>query len=228
MSHFASRDAMDIEGLSDKTLETLYNEGKLHHFVDIYKLKEEDFADIDGFKDKKISNILGAIEKSKNASLDKFIFALGIPNIGKKAAKQLADEFKTLDGVMHATYMELIALEDFGEIMVNGLLDYWADEKHVEDIKDLLASGVKIAEKQIIQGVLTGKKVVLTGALPTLKRSQAKDLIEKNGGEVSESVSKTVNLVVAGEDAGSKLEKAQKLGIEIIDEKALIDLIEGK
>ena len=228
MSHFASRDAMDIEGLSDKTLETLYNEGKLHHFVDIYKLKEEDFADIDGFKDKKISNILGAIEKSKNASLDKFIFALGIPNIGKKAAKQLADEFKTLDGVMHATYMELIALEDFGEIMVNGLLDYWADEKHVEEIKDLLASGVKIAEKQIIQGVLTGKKVVLTGALPTLKRSQAKDLIEKNGGEVSESVSKTVNLVVAGEDAGSKLEKAQKLGIEIIDEKALLDLIEGK
>lgn len=228
MSHFASRDAMDIEGLSDKTLETLYNEGKLRHFVDIYKLKAEDFEDVEGFKDKKVSNILGAIEKSKDAALDKFIFALGIPNIGKKAAKQLADEFKTLDGVINATYMELIALDDFGEIMVNGLLDYWADERHIEDVKDLLSSGVKIAEKQTIQGVLTGKKIVLTGSLPTLKRSQAKDLIEKNGGEVSESVSKTVNLVVAGEDAGSKLEKARKLGIEIIDESALLNMIEGK
>lgn len=227
MSHFASRDAMDIEGLSDKTLETLYNEGKLRHFVDIYRLKAEDFADVDGFKDKKISNILAAIEKSKDVTLDKFLFALGIPNIGKKAAKQLADEFKTLDGVIHATYMDLICLEDFGEIMVNGLLDYWADGKHTEDVNALLASGVKIAEKQVVQGVLTGKKVVLTGALPTLKRSQAKDLIEKNGGEVAESVSKTVNLVVAGEDAGSKLDKARKLGIEIIDEKALFDLIEG-
>lgn len=225
MSHFASRDAMDIEGLSDKTLETLYNEGKLHHFVDIYKLKAEDFVDVEGFAEKKASNILAAIEKSKDASLDRFIYALGIPNIGKKASKQLADEFKTLDKVMSAEYSDLISLEDFGDIMAKGVVDYWADPKHVEDVEDLLKSGVKIAEKQVIQGALTGKKIVLTGSLPTLKRSQAKTLIEQNGGEVSESVSKTVNLIVAGEEAGSKLDKAKKLGIEIIDEKGLLELI---
>lgn len=225
MSHFASRDAMDIEGLSDKTLETLYNERKLHHFVDIYKLKAEDFVDVEGFAEKKAGNILAAIEKSKDTTLDRFIYALGIPNIGKKASKQLADEFKTLDKVMHAEYSELIAIEDFGDIMAKGVVDYWADPKHVEDVEDLLKSGVKIAEKQVIHGALTGKKVVLTGSLPTLKRSQAKTLIEQNGGEVSESVSKTVNLVVAGEEAGSKLDKAKKLGIEIIDENGLFALI---
>ena len=225
MSHFASRDAMDIEGLSDKTLEMLYNEGKLHHFVDIYKLKAEDFVDVEGFAEKKAGNILNAIEKSKDTTLDRFIYALGIPNIGKKASKQLADEFKTIENVMKATYMELVCLEDFGEIMANGVVDYWQDEKHIEDVEELLRCGIKIAQKQVIEGALTGKKVVLTGSLPTLKRSQAKALIEENGGEVSESVSKTVNLIVAGEDAGSKLEKAKKLGIEIIDEKGLFDLI---
>lgn len=225
MSHFASREAMDIDGLSEKTLETLYNEGKLNHFVDIYKLKPEDFDGIEGFAEKKVSNLLSAIEKSKNTTLDRLIFALGIPNIGKKASKQLSDEFKTLDGVMNATYDDLISLEDFGDIMANGFVQYWADEKHKADIEDLIASGIKIQEKSIKQGSLTGKKVVLTGSLPTLKRSQAKKLIEDNGGEVSESISKTVNLVVAGEDAGSKLTKAQKLGIEIIDEATLMSLI---
>lgn len=225
MSHFASREAMDIDGLSEKTLETLYNEGKLNHFVDIYKLKPEDFDGIEGFAEKKVSNLLSAIEKSKNTTLDRLIFALGIPNIGKKASKQLSDEYKTLDGVMNATYDDLISLEDFGDIMANGFVQYWADEKHRADIEDLIASGIKIQEKSIKQGSLTGKKVVLTGSLPTLKRSQAKKLIEDNGGEVSESISKTVNLVVAGEDAGSKLAKAQKLGIEIIDEATLMSLI---
>lgn len=225
MSHFASREAMDIDGLSEKTLETLYNEGKLNHFVDIYKLNPEDFDGIEGFAEKKVSNLLSAIEKSKNTTLDRLIFALGIPNIGKKASKQLSDEFKTLDGVMNATYDDLISLEDFGDIMANGFVQYWADEKHRADIEDLIASGIKIQEKSIKQGSLTGKKVVLTGSLPTLKRSQAKKLIEDNGGEVSESISKTVNLVVAGEDAGSKLAKAQKLGIEIIDEATLMSLI---
>lgn len=225
MSHFASRDAMDIDGLSDKTFETLYNEGKLNHFVDIYNLKAEDFDGIEGFGDKKVSNILSAIEKSKDTTLDRFIYALGIANIGKKAAKQLADEFKTLDGIIHANYFDLKAIDDFGDIMTNGLIEYWADEKHIQEVESLLASGVKIAGKQVVEGALSGKRVVLTGSLPTLKRSEAKALIEQNGGEVSDSISKTVNLVVAGEDAGSKLAKAQKLGIEIIDEAKLFKLI---
>ncbi len=228
MSHFASRDAMDIDGLSDKTFETLYNEGKLNHFVDIYNLKAEDFEGIEGFGDKKISNILNAIEKSKDTTLDRFIYALGIANIGKKAAKQLADEFKTLDAVMRATYFELKSIDDFGDIMTNCLIEYWEDEKHIQEVESLLANGVKIAQKQVVEGALSGKKVVLTGSLPTLKRSQAKQLIEQNGGEVSESVSKSVNLIVAGEDAGSKLAKAQKLGIEIIDEDRLLAMVKGE
>lgn len=225
MSHFASRDAMDIDGLSEKTFETLYNEGKINHFVDIYSLKAQDFEGIEGFGEKKSANILAAVEKSKNTTLDRLIFAMGIPNIGKKAAKQLADEFKTMDAVMNATYDDLKSLDDFGDIMAKGLVEYWADEKHRADVEALFASGVKIAEKSVKQGAMTGKKVVLTGSLPTLKRSQAKQLIEDNGGEVSDSISKTVNLVVAGEDAGSKLAKAQKLGIEIIDESALLERI---
>lgn len=225
MSHFASRDAMDIDGLSEKTFETLYNEGKINHFVDIYGLKAQDFEGIEGFGEKKSANILAAVEKSKDTTLDRLIFAMGIPNIGKKAAKQLADEFKTMDAVMNATYDDLISLDDFGDIMAKGLVEYWADEKHRADVEALFASGVKIAEKSVRQGAMTGKKVVLTGSLPTLKRSQAKQLIEDNGGEVSDSISKTVNLVVAGEDAGSKLAKAQKLGIEIIDESALLERI---
>ena len=227
MAHFASRDAMDIDGLSDKTFETLYNEGKLNHFVDIYNLKAEDFEGIEGFGDKKVGNILQAIEKSKDTTLDRFIYALGIANIGKKASKQLADEFKTLDGIIRANYFELKGIDDFGDIMANGLIEYWADERHIQEVESLLASGVRIAQKQVAEGTLSGRKVVLTGSLPTLKRSQAKQLIEQNGGEVADSISKTVNLVVAGEDAGSKLAKAQKLGIEIIDESTLLAMIKA-
>ncbi len=218
MAHFASRDAMDIEGLSDKTFETLYNEGNL---------KAEDFEGIEGFGDKKVGNILQAIEKSKDTTLDRFIYALGIANIGKKASKQLADEFKTLDGIIRANYFELKGIDDFGDIMANGLIEYWADERHIQEVESLLASGVRIAQKQVAEGTLSGRKVVLTGSLPTLKRSQAKQLIEQNGGEVADSISKTVNLVVAGEDAGSKLAKAQKLGIEIIDESTLMAMIKA-
>ncbi len=225
MSHFASRDAMDIEGLSDKTLETLYNEGKLTHYVDIYSLKAEDFDGIEGFGDKKTANILSAIEKSKQTTLDRFIYALGIANIGKKAAKQLADEFKSLDNIMRAEYDALKAIDDFGDIMANGLIEYWRDAQHIQEVESLIASGIRFEEKQSVEGVLSGKKVVLTGALPTLKRGEAKRLIEDNGGEVADSISKSVNLVIAGEDAGSKLAKAQKLGIEIVDENWLLDKI---
>ena len=225
MSHFVSRDAMDIEGLSEKTLEALYNEKKLSHFIDIYSLKEEDLLALENFKEKKTNNILNAIEQSRNTTLDKLIFAIGIPNIGKKAAKQLADKYKTMDALMRATKEDLLTLDDFGEIMAQGVVDYWSNEKHVEDIKTLIERGVTISTKEVASGPLEGKKVVLTGSLPHLKRSQAKELIEKNGGESFDSISKSINLVIAGEDAGSKLAKAQKLGIEIIDEAKFLELI---
>ena len=227
LSHFVSRDAMDIEGLSEKTLELLYREGKVSNYTDIYSLTEEDLTGLDSFKDKKISNTIKAIQDSRHTTLDKLLFAIGIPNIGKKAAKQLADEFKTLDGVIAATKEQLLSIEDFGDIMAQGVVDYFQNEKNVEHLNILLERGVVIEEKAVASGALVGKKVVLTGSLPTLKRSQAKELIEANGGSCFDSVSKAVNLVVAGEDAGSKLDKAKKLGIEIIDEAQLFALIKG-
>ena len=225
MTHFVSREAMDIDGLSEKTLELLYTEGKILSYVDIYSLKKEDLVGLDSFKEKKISNVIKAIESSKDTTLDRVLFAIGIPNIGKKAAKQLAYRFKTLDNARKATKEELLALDDFGDIMADAYIAFWQNEKNNEKVDELLRLGVNIEEKEEVQGVLSGKVVVLTGSLPTLKRSQAKELIEANGGACVDSVSKAVNLVVAGEDAGSKLQKAQKLGIEIIDEAKLFEII---
>ena len=225
MTHFVSREAMDIDGLSEKTLELLYTEGKILSYVDIYSLKKEDLVGLDSFKEKKISNVIKAIESSKDTTLDRVLFAIGIPNIGKKAAKQLAYRFKTLDNARKATKEELLALDDFGDIMADAYIAFWQNEKNNEKVDELLRLGVNIEEKEEVQGVLSGKVVVLTGSLPTLKRSQAKELIEANGGACVDSVYKAVNLVVAGEDAGSKLQKAQKLGIEIIDEAKLFEII---
>ena len=225
MTHFVSREAMDIEGLSEKTLELLYEEGKIQSYADIYALKYADMEGLDSFKDKKISNVIQAINDSKNTTLDRVLFAIGIPNIGKKAAKQLAYRFKTLEAARNATKDELLALDDFGEIMADAYIAFWQNEKNNQKVDRLLELGVKIEEKEEIVGKLTGKIVVLTGSLPTLKRSQAKELIEANGGQTADSISKAVNLVVAGEDAGSKLQKAQKLGIEIIDEARLFEII---
>ena len=225
MTHFVSREAMDIDGLSEKTLELLYQEGKIQSYADIYSLKEDDLVGLESFKEKKISNVIQAIDNSRNTTLDRLLFAIGIPNIGKKAAKQLAYRFKTLDAARNATKEDLLNLDDFGEIMADGYIDFWKNEKNNQKVDELLGHGLNIEEKEEVVGALTGKIVVLTGSLPTLKRSQAKELIEANGGQTADSISKAVNLVVAGEDAGSKLQKAQKLGIEIIDEAKLFEII---
>ena len=224
-AHFVSRGAMDVEGLSEKTLELLYQEGKIRRFADLYSLTADDLTGIEGFKDKKISNILNAIDASKNTELSRLLYAIGIPNVGKKAANQLADEFDTLDAVMAATEDRLVAMDDFGEITAKDVVAFWADEKNVEDVRLLLEKGVTIREKEKKEGVFSGKKVVLTGSLKGYPRSKAKELIEERGGEVADGVSKTVNLVIAGEEAGSKLEKARKLGIEIIGEEEFEKLL---
>ncbi len=225
LSHFCGRDAMDIEGLSDKTLELLYGLGKVKSFADIYRLREGDFEEVEGFKDKKISNLLSAIDKSKKVSLDRFLYAIGIPNIGRKAASQLADAFYTLDGVIAAKSDTIASLDDFGAVTAQCVLDYFADSKHMSDINDLLAQGICFEEKQVRTGVFSGERVVLTGSLTSLKRSKAKSAIEDNGGSVSDSVSKSVTLVIAGEDAGSKLDKAKKLGIRVIDEAEFLRML---
>lgn len=225
LSHFCERDAMDIEGLSDKTLELLYGLGKVKAFHDIYALKEEDFDEVEGFKDKRTGNLLAAIEKSKATTLARFLYAIGIPNIGKKSAAQLEEAFRTLEGVMNAGKEDLVALDDFGEIMAEGVLSYFADEHNREEINALLRAGITFKEKELKQGVFSSMRVVLTGSLSSMKRSKAKEEIEARGGSVADSVSKTVDLVVAGEEAGSKLDKAKKLGIKIIGEEEFLSML---
>ncbi len=225
LSHFCERDAMDIEGLSDKTLELLYGLGKVKAFHDIYALKEEDFDEVEGFKDKRTGNLLAAIEKSKATTLARFLYAIGIPNIGKKSAGQLEEAFRTLEGVMNAGKEDLVALDDFGEIMAEGVLSYFADEHNREEINALLRAGITFKEKELRQGVFSSMRVVLTGSLSSMKRSKAKEEIEARGGSVADSVGKTVDLVVAGEEAGSKLDKAKKLGIKIIGEEEFLSML---
>lgn len=226
LSHFCERDAMDIEGLSDKTLELLYGLNKVKAFHDIYALRQEDFDEVEGFKDKRTGNLLAAIEKSKTTTLTRFLYAIGIPNIGKKSAAQLEEEFRTLDGVMNASRESLAALDDFGDIMAEGVRAYFDDEHNKNEIELLLQAGITFVQKQVTEGVFSGKKVVLTGALSTMKRGKAKEEIEKRGGSVADSVSKNVNLVVVGEDAGSKLEKAKKLGIPTISEEEFLKMLQ--
>ena len=222
-SHFVCRDAMDIEGLSDKTLELLYSEGKIRDFADLYSLSADDLTDLEGFKDKKTSNILAAIAASKHTELKRFLFAIGIPGIGKKAAAQLADAFGTLDAVEREQKEELTALDDFGEIMADNVIGFWRDPRRKAEVDRLIAAGITFEQREKTEGAFSGKRVVLTGSLQRYTRSEAKKLIEERGGEVADGVSAKVNLVIAGEAAGSKLDKAKKLGIEIIDETQFVE-----
>lgn len=224
-AHFVCRDAMDIEGLSDKTLELLYSEGKIRDFADLYSLSADDLTDLEGFKDKKIANILAAIAASKHTELKRFLFAIGIPGIGKKAAAQLADAFGTLEAARAAKEEELLALDDFGDVMAKNVIAFWNDPLRAAEVDRLIAAGITFEQKERTEGAFSGKKVVLTGSLARFTRSEAKKLIEERGGEVADGVSAKVNLVIAGEAAGSKLEKAKKLGIEIIDEQKLVEML---
>ena len=224
-AHFVCRDAMDIEGLSDKTLELLYSEGKIRDFADLYSLSADDLTDLEGFKDKKIANILAAIAASKHTELKRFLFAIGIPGIGKKAAAQLADAFGTLEAARAAKEEELLALDDFGDVMAKNVIAFWNDPLRASEVDRLIAAGITFEQKERAEGAFSGKKVVLTGSLARFTRSEAKKLIEERGGEVADGVSAKVNLVIAGEAAGSKLEKAKKLGIEIIDEQKFVEML---
>ena len=219
LDHFASKDAMDIDGFSEKTAELLYNETHVEDAVDLMNLNATDLFGLEGFGDKKIGNLLGAIEKSKHTTLDRFIFALGIEKKKKKTAKDLVKRFRTLENLQNASLADLGAVDGIGEILANNVFEFFRDSNNVDFVGRLLKSGITFEEAEQKSGVFSGMKVVLTGSLPTYKRGEATKLIEDNGGEVAASVSKTVNLVLAGEDAGSKLEKAQKLNIKIIDEQ---------
>lgn len=226
LTHFAEKGAMDIEGFSDKTAELLLNELKVKDFSDIYKLRKEDLTGLEGFGDLKAGNLIASIEKSKNVGLSDFLYALGIKNIGKKAAKQLETRFKTLNGVMNAGFEELTAIDDFGEVMAKSVVEYFSDEAKRQEIDKLTALGINVKSAEKKEGVFSGINAVLTGSLSGYKRSEAEKLIVERGGECSSSVSKAVNLVIAGEEAGSKLEKAKKLGIKIIGEDEFTRMLE--
>ena len=219
LDHFASKDAMDIDGFSEKTAEQFYNELHMTSPVGLMRLKKEDIVGLERFGDKKADNLIAAIAASKDTTMDRLLFALGIDGIGKKTAKDLAARFGTFEALEKADRDALTAVDGIGEILADNIVSYFANEDNLRLIADLFASGVTVREAEKKSGVFEGMRVVLTGSLPTYKRGEATALIEENGGEVASSVSKTVDLVLAGSDAGSKLEKAQKLGIRIIDEE---------
>ena len=218
LDHFASKDAMDIDGFSEKTAEQFYNEIGLKDAVGLMRLTSFDLYGLEGFADKKIANLLNAIEASKKTTLDRFVFFFVIDGIGKKTAKDLVKKFGNLDNLKNASIEELNAVDGIGGILAANVYDYFHNEDNLQYIANLIDCGIAFKETEKKSGVFSGMKVVLTGSLPTYKRGEATKLIENNGGEVASAVSKSVNLVIAGEDAGSKLEKAEKLGIRIIDE----------
>ena len=227
--HFVSRDAMDIEGLGPSLLETLLNEGLIKTFTDLYKLKAEDIASLDRMGEKSANNLINAIEKSKSAEINRLIYALGIRHIGEKAAKLLCEHFLSVEKLFEAGEEEIAAIEGYGAIMAKSVYDYFRLEGTAHLIAELKALGVEMKplEKKEKAGSFIGKIFVLTGTLPTMSRKEASLLIEQNGGKTSSSVSKKTDYVLAGEDAGSKLTKAQSLGVTIISESDLLQMIEN-
>lgn len=224
--HFCSRDAMNIEGIRDKTVDLFYDKLNIHTVDELYKIQAEDLLPLEKFKDKKINNLLNSIEKSKNIEFSNFIFALGIANVGKKTAKDLAKHFKDFDSLVNASVEDLSKIQDIGDIVANSIKEFFAYSKNKQIIQNLFNNGVKIKYSQNNKSdKLSGYTFVLTGTLPTLNRSEASKLIEENGGTVSTSVSKLTSFVLAGESAGSKYEKAKALGIKIIDETEFLSMI---
>lgn len=227
LSHYASRDAMDIDTFSDKTAEQFIEAFGLSTIPELYSLTQEQLVALERFGHKKAQNLLNALEASKTRPLSAFLYALGIPNVGVKTAKDLAKTFRTLAAVRAATKEELLAIDDVGEVVAEDIVTFFADPSIAEQIDLLLAHGVKPVEEQAPSGAqpLSGMTVVITGTLPTLSRRDAEALIEQNGGKAASSVSKKTSFVVAGEAAGSKLDKARALGVPALDEAALLKRI---
>ncbi|HSD40099.1 MAG TPA: NAD-dependent DNA ligase LigA [Rhodocyclaceae bacterium] len=225
--HFAARRAMDIEGLGDKLVEQLVDGGIVKTPADIYKLGLLSLANLERRAEKSAKNLLEAIEKSKTAPLQRFIFALGIRNVGEATAKDLARRFGNIHAVMDANLEALLAVNDVGPIVAQSIVDFFAEPHNREVVEQLLAAGLTLVQETINtgEGVLSGKTFVLTGTLPTMSRDEAGALIEQHGGKVSGSVSKKTSYVVAGTEAGSKLDKARDLGVTVLDEEGLLTVI---
>ena len=228
MAHFASRQGMDIETFSTRPAGLFYDELGVRSAADLYHLDREKLVALKGFGEKKAEKLFAELEKSKDCELDAFLFAIGIPNIGKKTAYDLMAHFGTLEALMGASEQELEDVEDVGGIVAASITEYFADEENRRFVNRLLEAGVRpqMHAQQDAGTLFEGMTFVLTGTLPTLSRAQAQEMIRKNGGKATGSVSKKTSIVLAGESAGSKLDKARELGVRIIDEAQFLQMIE--
>ncbi|MBQ4129444.1 MAG: NAD-dependent DNA ligase LigA [Ruminococcus sp.] len=225
--HFVSRDAMDIDGLGPAVLEQLLSCGLIKSFVDLYNLRAIDVASLERMGEKSALNLIQAVEKSKSAEIYRLVFALGIRHIGQKAAKLLCEHFLSIDAIFDASVEDISKIEGFGDIMAQSVYDYFSLPQTRKLIDNLKSLGVVMAplKEKTKNGLFATKTFVLTGTLPTMTRSQASKLIEENGGKTSSSVSKKTDYVLAGEDAGSKLTKANALGVTVISEEEFLDML---
>ena len=226
--HFASREALNIEGLGDKVVATLYEKGIIKHTIDLFSLDRNKLVELERMGDKSVDNLLNAIENSKQSSLDKVIFALGILNVGKKAGKILAEYYKNLTNFSKATVDELLELPDIGLITAESIVDYLSNDNNLRFINELIEIGInpqyEIQDKNT-DNIFSGKTIVLTGKLVELTRNEAKEYLERFGAKVTGSVTSKTDYVIAGEKAGSKLAKAEQLGIQVLGEDEFIDIM---
>lgn len=227
--HYASREAMNIEGFSERTAEQLFEKLDIKSISDLYKLKKEELIKLEKFGAKKAQNLLDAVEKSKDCELHSFIYALGIPNVGVKTAKDLVKKFKTLENLQKATYEELIEVPDVGGIVAKSIIEFFREEKINIIIKELLDLGVSPVYEEVVvkENTFEGKTVVVTGTLKKYSRNEIKEKLETLGAKVSGSVSKKTHYVIVGDEAGSKYNKALELGIPVLSEEEFEGLIGG-
>jgi DNA ligase (NAD+) len=224
LEHFSSKECMDIEGLSEKTIAQLYEKLGVTSPIDLYYLTKEQLLTLEGFKDKKADNLIRSIKNSKGKDFAAFINSLGIPNVGKKTSKDLAQEFQSLEALMDADYERLSSINSIGDVIARGIIEFFEKHKSYalkleKVIKPKFDHSIKTS------GAISGKKFVITGALQNYKRAQAHKLIEERGGIVSDTVTKDTDYLVVGADAGSKLQKAQRLGIKIISEMDFVSML---
>ncbi len=226
ITHFASKGAMNIDGLGPQMVELLLRNEKIADVTDLYELKVEDLKDLERMGEKSAQNLVSAIEASKGAGLERLLYALGIRQVGEVAAEQIAGKFGTLEALFTATAEDFEAMSDIGGITAMYLVEYFSDPSHLALCERLKALGVEtVAKKQVSASTLEGLTFVITGTLPTMTREEATERIKQNGGKVSSSVSKKTSYVLAGEEAGSKLTKARELGVTVIDEAAFLAML---
>jgi DNA ligase (NAD+) len=224
--HFVSKKAFDIDGLGPKIIDRLLDEGFISDFADIFELKEGDLLVLDRFAEKSVANLISSINQKKNIGLAKFIYALGIRNVGEETATDLARHFNSIEKLKNATLQDFESILHIGPIVAVSIHEWFSSKENHNLLDKLVKVGIKIVNvTRKTQGALSGKTFIFTGSLDTIERELAKEKVRDLGGQVTESVSKNIDFLVAGKDPGSKLAKAQKLGLKVIDEKEFLDLI---